>query len=182
MNLTRAQVLAVLPNAKSRIDHFLMHLNDALPQYDITTPARVAAFLAQVGHESLQLIYTAEIASGIRYEGRADLGNTQPGDGKRFKGRGLIQVTGRANYAECSDAMFGDDRLLHFPELLEDPRYAVHSACWFWKTRGLNELADKGAFLKITRRINGGTNGLAERELFYKRAMGALNETEKHYA
>lgn len=147
-----------------------------MPQYGIDTDLRASAFLAQIGHESLQLIYTAEIASGVRYEGRADLGNTEPGDGKRFKGRGLIQITGRANYAACSQALFNDDRLLQFPELLEDPRYAVHSACWFWQKHGLNELADKRDFRTITRRINGGFNGLAERTAFYETALNVFSE------
>ena len=106
-------------------------LCELMPKYDINTTQRVQCFLSQLAHESGCFVYTREIASGIAYEGRADLGNTQPGDGKKFKGRGLIQITGRNNYKECSRALFGDDRLLTNPALLEEPRYATESACWF---------------------------------------------------
>ncbi|WP_354670205.1 glycoside hydrolase family 19 protein [Janthinobacterium sp. SUN100] len=117
--------------------------------------------MSQVGHESGQLRYVRELASGQAYEGRAGLGNTQRGDGVRFRGRGLLQVTGRVNYAACGKALGLD--LLAQPELLEQTINACRSASWFWQTRGLNALADAGDQVKVTRRINGGTNGLAER-------------------
>jgi putative chitinase len=178
--MTRDELLAILPAARPRVDAFLVHINDACPQYDITTAARMAAFVAQTGHESGSFLYVEEIASGRAYENRADLGNTQPGDGVRFKGRGLIQVTGRANYERCSMALFGDDRLLQFPELLEDPRYAVYSACWFWKQHGLNELADVGNFKRITKIINGGYNGYEARLAIYQRALSKLGSVLAH--
>jgi putative chitinase len=134
----------------------------------------MAAFLAQVLHESGGLRYTRELASGEAYEGRGDLGNVQTGDGVRFKGRGLLQITGRTNYAACSRGIFGDTRLLDTPALLEIPRYAALSAAWWWDTHGLSELADAGDFDRITRRINGGYNGRAERNRFYKALRGAL--------
>lgn len=104
------------------------------------------------------------------------LGNTPEadGDGQKYRGRGLIQITGRANYAACSEALFGDARLLNTPELLEHPVYAALSAGWFWQRAGLNTLADQGDFLTITRRINGGTNGLSDREALYERALKVL--------
>lgn len=108
---------------------------------------------------------SSEIASGDAYEGRADLGNTQPGDGPRFKGRGLIQLTGRANYKAYGDAIGID--LLDADgcrRVATDPNLAVDVACWFWETRGLNALADQDDVRAITRRINGGLNGLADRE------------------
>ncbi len=131
----------------------------------IDTPLRQAHFLAQVGHESGELRYTEEIASGDAYEGRVDLGNTQPGDGRKFKGRGLIQLTGRENYTAYGDAIGvnlveGDNPR----RLATDPDLAVDVACWFWRTHGLNALADQDDVLTITRRINGGLNGLADRE------------------
>jgi putative chitinase len=130
----------------------------------INTPLRQVHFLAQLGHESASMIYTQELASGDAYEGRKDLGNTQPGDGPRFKGRGLIQITGRANYtsygnARSSDFITGDN-----PKLLAtDPNTAADCSGWFWDTRKLNDLADQDDVLAITKKINGGTNGLPDR-------------------
>lgn len=156
----------------SRVQSFVDPLNQAMRDWEINTRARVCAFLAQLAHESASFNYVEEIASGQAYEGRKDLGNIHPGDGVKFKGRGLIQITGRANYEACSKALGLD--LLNKPELLEDPVYAAQSAGWFWKTRGLNELADMGGFKKITRVINGGYNGLASREEFHKKALEVI--------
>jgi putative chitinase len=138
------------------------------------TDARIAAFLGQLAQESGELRYVCEIASGEAYECRADLGNCKAGDGMRFKGRGLMQITGRTNYLNCSLALFGDDRLLREPELLEQPLAAADSAGWFWETNGLNELADNGDFEAITRRINGGLNGYGQRVIYWRRAQKAL--------
>ena len=150
----------------------------AMARFDINTPARQAAFLAQLGHESGRLIYVREIWNPAqclwqgRYEGRADLGNTQPGDGAKFKGRGLIQITGRANYRDCGKALGLD--LETSPALLEQSDNAALSAGWFWSTHGCNELADAGQFEKITRRINGGLNGQADRLALWDFAKRAL--------
>ena len=105
-------------------------------------------------------------------EGRADLGNTQPGDGSKYRGRGLIQITGRANYRDCGEALNLD--LINHPELLEKPQHACQSAAWFWSTRGLNTLADQNKFDTITRRINGGQNGAADRQALHDRALQVL--------
>ncbi|MCY1456917.1 hypothetical protein D9M71_741670 [compost metagenome] len=104
------------------------------------------------------------------------LGNTPEadGDGQKYRGRGLIQITGHDNYLACSKALFGDDRLLRTPELLEQAEWAAKSAAWFWNSRNLNELADEKNFNQITRRINGGLNGLAERLAFYEAALKVL--------
>lgn len=126
-------------------------------------------FLAQIGHESAQLRYTEEIASGTAYEGRKDLGNNQPGDGVKYKGRGLIQLTGKKNYALASIAL--DLPLLDRPELLAQPPLAVESAGWFWSNNNLNSLADMRLFKECTRRINGGMNGYADRFKLYQRAL-----------
>lgn len=134
-------------------------------EFDITTPIRIASFLAQVGHETGSFRYTREIwgptAAQKRYEGRLDLGNTEPGDGSKYRGRGLIHITGRYNYAQVSKALGID--AVNDPALLEKPAMAARSAAWWWHANGCNEIADTGDFVSLTRRINGGTNGLADR-------------------
>lgn len=155
------------------IKPFVNWLNEYLPKFEINTPLRLAAFLAQIGHESGRMRYVEEIASGRAYEGRKSLGNTQKGDGARFKGRGLIQITGRANYTELSNDVGVD--FVSQPMLLSLPEYAVMSACWFWQKRGLNELADEGRYRDITKAINGGYNGLEDREKLYERAKRMFN-------
>ncbi len=155
----------------SLITRYCDALSEKMTAYAIDTPLRMAHFLAQVGHESGELRYCEEIASGDAYEGRKDLGNTQPGDGRRFKGRGLIQLTGRANYAA-----YGKTRGTDFTSdqgarlLADDPATAVDVACWFWTTHKLNELADKDDITTITRRINGGLNGFEDRKAKLARA------------
>lgn len=172
--MTLSQLMRIMPYAGSRAVLFLPFLNAAMDEYNIDTPARQSAFLAQIAHESGSLRYVREIASGSAYEGRVSLGNVRPGDGVRFRGRGLIQITGRANYKSCSLALFGDERLLDKPILLETPENACRSAAWFWHSRKLNELADAGKFVTLTKRINGGTNGLEDRQAYYSRAKEVL--------
>ncbi|KAB8053140.1 glycoside hydrolase family 19 protein [Janthinobacterium rivuli] len=164
--------MQIMPLAGRRATLFLAPLNAAMAEFSIDTPLRQASFLAQVGHESGQLRYVRELASGAAYEGRADLGNVIAGDGVRFKGRGLLQVTGRANYAACGVALGLD--LLAAPQLLEQTMFACRSAGWFWQSRGLNRLADAGDQERVTRRINGGVNGLAERLALYVAARKVL--------
>lgn len=148
--------------------------------YQINTPARLAAFLAQIGHESESFQFTREIASGAAYEGRLDLGNTQPGDGVRFRGRGLIQVSGRFNYAAVRDrlrALLGVDAVPDFeaaPEPLEQPYWAGMSAGDYWDSHGLNALADVGDFKKITKKINGGLIGIDDRMARWETAKQAI--------
>lgn len=174
--LTNNQLMKIYPfSTEVNRQKFLPHLTDLMPRYAIDNPLRQAAFLAQIGHESGQLRYVEEIASGKAYEGRRDLGNIFKGDGIKFKGRGLIQITGRSNYSELSKA-FGIDFLAN-PQLLCDPAYAVQSACWWWKQRGLNEMADntsEDSFRKITRIINGGYNGYENRYRLWHRAKQVL--------
>jgi predicted chitinase len=172
-DLTAKQLRAVMPHlSDDRAATFLKPLNAAMREFDITTPKRQAAFLAQIAHESGELKYMEEIASGEAYEDRKSLGNTEPGDGKRYKGRGPIQLTGRNNYRKAGAALHLD--LEGKPELATQPDVGCRVAGWFWKTHGLNELADQDDFLQITKRINGGTHGLAQRETFYKRAKDVL--------
>lgn len=151
-------------------------ISNAMAEHDIATPARQAAFLAQCGHESMGFTRTREIwgptPAQERYEGRADLGNTQQGDGFRFRGRGLIHLTGRANYRACSNVL--DQDFEAHPDMLEVPAYAARSAAWYWQEHNLNALADAGKFELLTRRINGGLNGYADRTTRWYRARNAL--------
>lgn len=182
MTITQQLLETILPNARSQAGVFISALNTAMLRFSINTPKRAAAFLAQIGHESGQLHYVRELGSE-QYLSKYDtgtlatrLGNTpQPdGDGQKYRGRGLIQITGRDNYRQCSLGLFGDDRLLFLPELLEKPQWAAESAAWFWQQNGLNELADRDQFNSITRRINGGLNGLQDRLQLWARARAVL--------
>lgn len=172
MIVTSEQMEVIMPNAKQRIGKFLPTINKWADHFGINTSLRMAHFLAQIAHESGELRYTKELASGKAYEGRKDLGNTQKGDGVRYKGRGLIQITGRANYKRYADYCGYD--VVSNPELLEQVTGAVKSAMWYWQTHGLNELADKDKFVTITKRINGGTNGLESRRAYLAKAKIVL--------
>ena len=153
------------------VSRYAPALLDRMPANGIDTRLRCMHFLAQIGHESAGFRYTEEIASGRDYEGRADLGNTEPGDGVRFKGRGLIQLTGRANYAAYGKAigvdLTGTDA---YETLATDPVRAVDVACWFWSTKKLNHWADTDDVEKVTYHINGGFNGLEDRKAYLQRA------------
>lgn len=182
MRLTEQQLLQILPNARAKAGVFVSAINQAMAQFQVNTPRRVAAFLAQIGHESGHLQFVRELGGGA-YLAKYDtgplaerLGNSPEadGDGQFYRGRGLIQITGRHNYLMCSIGLFGDDRLLREPELLEQPEWAAKSAAWFWFSKGLNVLADGDRFLDITRRINGGTNGIAERRQLWGKAREVL--------
>lgn len=182
MLITLPQLLQILPGARLGAGSFLPALNMAMSRFEIGQPKRIAAFLAQVGHESGELRYVRELGSDeylSKYDTgalAARLGNTPEadGDGQKYRGRGLIQITGRRNYLVCSQALFGDDRLLREPMLLEQPQWAAESAAWFWQSNGLNELADRDQFNTITRRINGGLNGLDDRLRLWARAKAVL--------
>lgn len=172
-SITVSQLAAIMPKCKH--PEYLAHINAALVEGSINTCQRKAAFLAQLAHESGELVYMEELASGAAYEGRLDLGNTQPGDGRRYKGRGPIQLTGRANYRAAGKALGLD--LEGKPELVKTPEVGFRTSVWFWTVNQLNDLADIGtldAFRKITRKINGGTNGQADREYYWGQAKSAL--------
>lgn len=149
---------------------YLPFMEQAMNEFAINNPARAQMWLAQVGHESGSLRYMQEIASGSAYEGRKDLGNTQPGDGRRFKGRGPIQLTGRANYAAAGKALNLD--LVGNPQLAAQPRNAFRVSAWWWWQHGLNPISDARDVEGATRRINGGYNGLTDRQSRYRRAQG----------
>jgi predicted chitinase/LysM repeat protein len=170
--LTPAQFASIAPNLGRNAATYTKYLNEAMIRFHITTPQREAAFIAQITEETDGMNTLTEYASGSEYEGRADLGNTHPGDGPRYKGRGAIQLTGRANYANYG-AKLGLD-LINHPSRAADPSVAFLIAGQYWSDHGLNGLADQGDFVDITRRINGGTNGLSSREAYWSRAKRAL--------
>lgn len=200
MPLTTQQLLQILPNAGQVARFFVPVLNTAMSRYQIIGAERIAAFIAQVGHESGHMTrlvenlnygaealrknwpsrFDVELASSvsrkpeqianIAYGNR--MGNTAPGDGWKYRGRGLVQITGKNNYQACGEALGLD--LIAQPELLEKPQYGCMSAAWFWASNGLNTLADAGKFDAITQRINGGHNGAADRQELYARALKVL--------
>lgn len=168
-------------------------MNQLCPEYEIDTAQEFCHFLAQACHETDHFVTLREYASGRAYEGRVDLGNTQPGDGVRFKGRGIFQTTGRANYLQLGIKKGRRDLFLNNPELLEQPEYAVWSACEYWRTRRLNDAANhpdtdilkkkyRGKVIDvspveyISLTINGGYNGMDERKKFYAKAQQLLAE------
>ncbi|WP_248769051.1 glycoside hydrolase family 19 protein [Pseudomonas sp. MWU12-2345] len=202
MPITQQQLLQILPNAGAQAGVFVPVLNTAMQRFQIVGTQRVAAFIAQVGHESGQLrsvvenlnygaqalvatwpsrftqALAAQVArqpeqiANIAYASRMGNGDASSGDGWNYRGRGLIQITGRDNYQACGDALGVD--LIGNPDLLAQPQYAALSAAWFWSINGLNSLADAGNFTGITQRINGGQNGAADRLALYNTALQVL--------
>lgn len=161
--ITKEILKKIAPNANDKIISDLEHYFDEyLQKYNINTYLRVCHFLAQCAHESANFRTLEEYASGSAYEGRKDLGNVNPGDGKRYKGRGIIQLTGRANYRTYGQRL--GIPLEDQPLLALDPKVSVQTACEYWNSKKLSEFADKDDLLTITKRINGGTNGLEDRK------------------
>jgi len=197
MTITLEQLQQITPKTPAdRCKEFLPHLNKYLPQYGIDTPIEVASFLSQVLHESGGFKYLREIwgptpqqnkyerdfsqpwpgAKGTRNRLPTMLGNSEKGDGKKFMGRGPIQITGRLNYTGMSKAMFGDNRLLETPDILATPEFGVQSACIYWKWRSLDKFDDDDEIKAETLRVNGGYNGLADRQHYFdlaKKILGA---------
>jgi len=203
-NFTVDQLAVCMPNPN--ISLWYQPICDILPDYQITSVLRMAAWLAQMGHESGDLTEVDEnlnySAKGLRgtfskyfptddlalayarqpikiaskvYGNRMGNGSEATQDGWRYHGRGLIQITGKENYTACSNALYGDNRLVDSPELLCGQDGAIRSACWYWNSRDLNSYADNQDMVTITKRINGGTNGLDQRMVRYQRALQALN-------
>lgn len=185
--LTTSLIEAVYLCPAARARAWLVHLQLACTLADISTPQRLAHFLAQIGHESGRLRYTRELwgptAQQQRYEPPSALarrlGNVRPGDGARYRGRGLIQTTGRANYmlTTCRLRELLGESVPDFvvaPALLEQPLWAALSAAVYWRERDLNRWADAQNLITLTRRVNGALNGLADRQAIYTAALGAL--------
>jgi putative chitinase len=199
MEIRQDQLQQIIPG-NPYIDHWCEALNKILPDYGIDTPQRVAAFLAQTAHESggytaLQenLNYKAESLVRVwpthfqnmeianhyahnqeaianrAYEGRMGNGDEASGDGWRFCGRGLIQLTGRSNYQAFADSV--EMNIDDVPAYLATFEGAVQSACWFWENNNLNQYADSGDIVTMTKKINGGTIGLADRQKHYEHAL-----------
>jgi len=147
-----------------------------LAEYEITNALRIAHFLAQICHETAGLRTTEEFADGSAYEGRADLGNVEQGDGRRFKGRGLLQLTGRSNYKIYGDALGID--LIENPEQASDPVTSLKIACLYWKQHEINPLCDEDHLQAVTRKVNGGLNGLDSRADFLAKAKAALSHQQ----
>ena len=175
--VTDDELRQVMPNCPAaKREEYLPFIQQAMAEFEINSYLRETAFLAQLAHESAELRYMEEIASGAAYEGRKDLGNTQPGDGKRYKGRGPIQLTGRANYTKYG-GLLGLD-LVNNPTLAASKEVGFRVAGQFWKLNGLNELADLQQFKLITKRINGGYNGLDDRLKYYQRARKVMTRDD----
>ncbi len=183
MKINREHIKAIYPYKKTgmtdasinqMIDKYIAPLNAQMSKYGIDTPLRVAHFLTQILHESGGFRWPRELASGSAYEGRRDLGNIKTGDGIRYKGRGLIQLTGRANYKALCDWLGGAPDVLNNPGLVEQPNLAVLASVFFWVTKGINVLADRDDILAVTKRINGGTNGYAERKELLQKAKEVI--------
>lgn len=159
--------------SKDWAEELALSANVHFRSYGILDSAmRLAHFMAQLAHESDNFRAMEEYASGTAYEGRKDLGNVQPGDGKRYKGRGPIQLTGRANYRTYGQAL-GFDFERH-PEIVANPSIGLMVALEYWRRNNLNTLADADNIEAITRRINGGTNGLADRKAKLVKAKALL--------
>lgn len=167
ITLTFSGLKSICKYADSKkLQSFIPWLNQYMSAYEINTLLRAQHFVAQIAHESGSFNYVEEITSGVAYEGRKDLGNIYSGDGTKFKGRGLIQITGRSNFTLAANELNID--CVNHPELLSTPQYAVESACWFWKKHDLNEWADDNDIHEITKIINGGFNGLQDRIAFFQ--------------
>lgn len=181
MSFTTQQLSSIVPTLhEPKLSAYTTAINDTMLKYGILTPIEQAMFIGQIMHESAGCFYTKELASGTAYEGRKDLGNIEKGDGVKFKGRGLIQITGRANYTLMSKD-FGVDFITH-PELLETPQWATESAGWFWKRNNVDKYADLNDFDGVSDLINrghktaaiGDSNGYADRLAYFNRAKKAL--------
>ena len=171
--ISAAQLRQVAPNlSAARAQELVPHLNAAMQEAGITTQRQQAAFIAQLAQESGGFVHFRELADGRAYEGRRDLGNTQPGDGPRYKGRGPIQLTGRANYRAAGQAL--GLPLEQNPDLVSRPDVGFRVAAWYWQNRGLNDVAERGDFREVTRRINGGYNGYDVRLSYYNRALSVV--------
>lgn len=160
-------------------EKFVPFINKYCPQYNIDNPIELCSFLSQVLHESGGFKWMREIwgptKAQLGYEGRNDLGNTVAGDGKKFMGRGPLQITGRNNYTRMSKDMFGDERLLNTPEILAQPEYGIWSACIYWKWRNLDAVDDDNSIERETKLVNGGYNGLDDRKAYFERAKKELS-------
>ena len=178
--MTPVQLAKATGARTDRATEWLPVIEAAMLEFGINTQQRQAMFLAQIGHESGGMRYTVEIwgntAAQISYEGRKNLGNTQVGDGFKYRGRGLIQTTGRYNYEATAKALGID--CVNNPDLLAEPENAARSAAWWWQSHNLNKYADADDCRGCTKVINGGYNGLDQRLALYEAAKSVLPQVE----
>lgn len=174
--ITLEQLSNISGIKKSKLSPYIDILNETLKKYQINTKLRITNFIAQILHESGGLQFFTEFASGSAYEGRKDLGNTQAGDGVRYKGRGAIQITGRFNYTKLSKDLGYD--FINDPKKLAETPWCILSAGWFWNLTKLNTYADKDDLVTITKRINGGTNGIDSRRKYQLMAKKEYKNVE----
>ncbi|MEX3914907.1 glycoside hydrolase family 19 protein [Paraburkholderia sp. BR10872] len=185
MELTASIVSAGCGAPIARAMQWLAPIQSACNAYQIDTPLRVAAFLAEIGVESGRLVFTAELWGPTLAQQEYDppsvkakgLGNTDPGDGFKYRGRGLIQITGKANYAICGLAL--NLPLIDHPELLQQPDNAALSAAWFWSNNKLNQWADAGNFLAVSRAINLGNPHSTGTPLQYSQRLALYGAAKK---
>lgn len=204
--ITPEQLSKIIPTNKSYAD-WVDPINTELPKYNITTPQRIAAFLSQCAHESSDFTHlhenlnygaqgllmtfpkhfnSANVSAYARqpmkiancvYANRMGNGDENSGDGFKYRGRGILQITGKANYHVCSESLFNDERLVETPDIVEtDFDVALLSALWYWNTHLLNNYADAGDILNMTKKINGGTIGLDDRTARYSAALSMLQQ------
>lgn len=182
MNVTSRQLTIIMPAAynNKNLSLYVTYLNGYAEVFHIDTPLRMAHFLAQVAHETSELQHMRELGNEA-YCAKYDvgklkqmLGNTKKGDGYKYKGRGMMQLTGRANYQAYQNSKFCKGDIMTNPSLLEQPLGATKSGMWYWNSRKINAMADKDSVEGVTRLINGGTNGLASRIKYLERAKKAF--------
>lgn len=183
MKITATQLKEICPNMTlAKAEKYVPFINQSIVAANLTTVKRLAFFLAQLAHESLQFYYTKEVASGKDYEPSKNpslakkLGNTTEGDGIKYKGRSFIQVTGKANYGACGEFLGLD--LINHPELLEEPVNAFKASVWYWISRDLNKYADSDNFKGLTKAINGAYNGLEDRVKYLNKALDVLKDNK----
>lgn len=173
--ITKEILKKIAPYASDKIIADLeVYLNKHMSKYEINTKLRICHFIAQAAHETDSFKTLEEYASGVKYEGRKDLGNNIKGDGKKYKGRGIFQMTGRSNYGIYGNKLGYD--LVNNPELAKDPEISVLAALEYWNSKGLSKFADADDVTTITKRINGGLNGFEDRKTYLARAKQYIDE------
>jgi putative chitinase len=179
LTITVQQLTAIIGTYHENLPAIAEWMNKTCPRYGINSPLTYAHFLGQVIHETGGFVLLKDLGDGSQYEGRINLGNTNPGDGKKYVGRGLIGLVGKSRYQQLGILWGEPDLFINKPSLLEEPRYAVWSACEYWKSRGLVELSqqpdtDGSVIILITKKVNGGLNGLADRKKYFEAALNVL--------
>ena len=175
MKITAQQIRRIMPHARERrIGDFVRSFNAWSDTFGIDTPMKAAHYIGQVAQETGELRYLEEMADGRQYEGRKDLGNVEKGDGRRFKGRGYLQTTGRRNYQQYADSVYCRGDLMAHPERLARQPGCQKASMFFWMENGLNALAEKDDGHGVSRRINGGDNGMAQRLYYTRKAKISL--------